>query len=194
MRMRLAIVALWLLPSCAAAAEPEVLLLWPQGAPGAKGDRPEDKPQITVWRPEADKSSGAAIVVCPGGGYGALAMDHEGTQIAEWLNSIGITAAILEYRHRNKGYGHPAPMQERELKRLKVPVQVHHGTADEAVSHARSQELEKMLRAQGTPVDVHLYENLDHGFLAYTRPYYAPDAAKLAWERTVAFLNEHLQP
>jgi acetyl esterase/lipase len=94
------------------AAEPEVLLLWPQGAPGAKGDRPEDKPQITVWRPEEDKADGAAIVVCPGGGYGALALDHEGKQIAQWLNSIGVTAAVLEYRHRNKGYGHPAPMQD----------------------------------------------------------------------------------
>jgi acetyl esterase/lipase len=96
----------------AMAAEPEVLLLWPQGAPDAKGDRPEDKPQITVWRPPQEKSVGAAIVVCPGGGYGALALDHEGKQIAEWLNSIGVTAAVLEYRHRNKGYGHPAPMQD----------------------------------------------------------------------------------
>jgi acetyl esterase/lipase len=113
MLLRLAMFALLCFaPLSAGAAEPEVLLLWPQGAPGAKGDRPEDKPQITVWRPEAEKSSGAAIVVCPGGGYGALALDHEGKQIAEWLNSIGVTAAVLEYRHRNKGYGHPAPLQD----------------------------------------------------------------------------------
>jgi acetyl esterase/lipase len=89
-----------------------VLRLWPQGAPDAKGDRPEDKPQITVWRPAEDKAVGAAMVVCPGGGYGHLAIDHEGEQIAEWLNSIGVTAAVLEYRHRAKGYGHPAPMQD----------------------------------------------------------------------------------
>jgi carboxymethylenebutenolidase len=84
-------------------------------------------------------------------------------------------------------------MQENECKRLKVPVQLHHGTADQVVSYERTQELEKRLRAQGTPVEVFLYEDLDHGFLAYTRPSYAPEAAKLAWERTVKFLSEQLQ-
>jgi carboxymethylenebutenolidase len=88
---------------------------------------------------------------------------------------------------------HPAPMRENECKRLKVPVQVHHGTADRAVPYQQTQELEKVLRAQKTPVEVFLYENLDHGFLAYTRPYYAPEAAKLAWSRTVEFLSQHLQ-
>jgi acetyl esterase/lipase len=95
-----------------AAAEPEVLLLWPGGAPGAKGERPEDKPQITVSPATEKRAAGTAIVVCPGGGYGSLAMDHEGKQIAEWLNSLGVTAVVLEYRHRGKGYGHPAPMQD----------------------------------------------------------------------------------
>jgi acetyl esterase/lipase len=96
----------------AGAADPEVLLLWPQGAPGAKGERAEDKPQITVSLPAQDQATGAAMVVCPGGGYGNLAMDHEGRQIAEWLNSFGVAAAVLEYRHRGKGYGHPAPLQD----------------------------------------------------------------------------------
>jgi carboxymethylenebutenolidase len=50
-----------------------------------------------------------------------------------------------------------------------------------------------MLRAQGTPAEVFLYEGADHGFLAYTRPTYAPDAAKLAWQRAVAFLKQHLR-
>jgi acetyl esterase/lipase len=112
MLLRILFPVVFCVATAAAAAEPGVVVLWPEGAPGAKGDRPEDKPQITVWRPDEDKSEGAAIVVCPGGGYGALALDHEGKQIAEWLNSIGITAAVLEYRHRNKGYGHPAPMQD----------------------------------------------------------------------------------
>jgi len=88
---------------------------------------------------------------------------------------------------------HPAPMKEGECKRLKVPVQVHHGTADQAVPYQQSQELEKVLRAQGTPVEVFLYENLEHGFLAYTRPFYAPEAAKLAWSRSMEFLSQHLQ-
>jgi acetyl esterase/lipase len=52
------------------------------------------------------------VIVCPGGGYGGLAMGHEGTDIADWLNSHGIAAFILKYRHRGTGYGHPAPLQD----------------------------------------------------------------------------------
>lgn len=92
------------------AQEPRTELLWPQGAPLAKGDRPEDKPGIIIYLPESDKAVGTGVVVCPGGGYGTLAMDHEGHQIARWFNSFGVAAFILDYRHRNKGYMHPAPM------------------------------------------------------------------------------------
>lgn len=92
------------------AAEPTTELLWPQGAPLAKGDKPEDKPGLIIYLPEKDKAVGAAVVICPGGGYGFLAMDHEGHQIAQWLNSHGVAGLILDYRHRNKGYMHPAPM------------------------------------------------------------------------------------
>jgi acetyl esterase/lipase len=91
-------------------AEPKTELLWPNGAPGALGDEPKDKPTLIIYLPE--KPSGTGIVVCPGGGYGALAMDHEGHQIARWLNEHGIAAFICDYRHRNKGYGHPAPLQD----------------------------------------------------------------------------------
>jgi acetyl esterase/lipase len=51
-------------------------------------------------------------VICPGGGYGGLAMDHEGHQIGRWLNDNGIAGFICDYRHRGKGYGHPAPLQD----------------------------------------------------------------------------------
>lgn len=88
---------------------------------------------------------------------------------------------------------HPGPVKADEIARLKVPVQVHCGTADRNVSVASIRELEKMLRAQGTPTEVFLYEGADHGFLAYTRPYYKPDAAKLAWSRAVEFLNRRLK-
>jgi carboxymethylenebutenolidase len=88
---------------------------------------------------------------------------------------------------------HPAPMKEREVARLKVPVQIHHGTADRAVSVSETQKTEKVLKAQGTPVEVFLYEGADHGFLAYTRQFYKPDAARLAWTRTTQFLRKHLR-
>jgi len=89
-----------------------VELLWPEGAPGAKGDAEGDKPTLTIYLPEKDKATGAAVVICPGGGYGNLAVDHEGHQIAQWLNSLGVAGFIVKYRHRNSGagYGHPAPL------------------------------------------------------------------------------------
>jgi acetyl esterase/lipase len=97
-----------------AAAEPRVDLLWPGGAPGARGEAEGDKPTLTIYLPSPDKANGAAIVICPGGGYGALAVDHEGHQVAQWLNSFGVAGFILKYRHRNSGagYGHPAPIQD----------------------------------------------------------------------------------
>jgi len=88
---------------------------------------------------------------------------------------------------------HPAPMEEQEVARLKVPVQIHHGTADRAVAVTETRKTEKMLKTQGTVVEVFLYEGADHGFLAYTRPFYKPDAAKLAWARATRFLHKHLR-
>ena len=88
------------------------LPLWPGGVPGSKGDDPaRDIPTITLYQPEASKATGAAVVVCPGGGYGALALDHEGKQIAAWLNSLGLTAVILEYRLGPR-YHHPVMLQD----------------------------------------------------------------------------------
>lgn len=90
------------------AGEPQNIYLWQQNVPNALGGEEKDKPKISLWI--ADEPNGAAIVVCPGGGYGGLAMGHEGKQIAEWLNSFGVTAAVLDYRHNGKGYKHPNPM------------------------------------------------------------------------------------
>src|SRR5262245_14775302 len=93
------------------APTPKEMPLWPKGAPVAKADEPADKPTLTLYRAPADKASGAAVVVCPGGGYGALAVGHEGKDIAEWLNSQGITAFVLKYRIAPR-YRHPAPLQD----------------------------------------------------------------------------------
>src|SRR5262249_6605285 len=59
----------------------------------------------------AEKANGTAVVICPGGGYRFLAVDHEGRQIAEWLNSRGVTAFMLKYRIA-PDYHHPAPLQD----------------------------------------------------------------------------------
>lgn len=88
-----------------------VELLWPKGAPDAMGTDPEDKPSLTIFRPEEGKANGAAVVICPGGGYGHLAVDHEGKQIGEWLNSLGVTAFMLKYRLAPR-YRHPAPIHD----------------------------------------------------------------------------------
>lgn len=94
------------------ADEPMELRLWDGDAPGALGDEPTDIPTITVYKAEPDIATGAAIVICPGGGYGALAMDHEGHQVARWLNSVGITGVILKYRLGSSGYRHPIPLTD----------------------------------------------------------------------------------
>lgn len=89
----------------------EFHLLWPEGAPGALGTEPVDKPKITVYRAPETTATGTAVVVCPGGGYGVVAADHEGKQIAEWLNSLGVSAFVLQYRLGPR-YHHPAPLQD----------------------------------------------------------------------------------
>jgi len=85
--------------------------LWENGAPDALGSGPKDIPMAMVRLPGSEKPTGA-LVICPGGGYGGLAMGHEGTEIAQWANEMGMAAIICDYRHRGKGYGHPAPIQD----------------------------------------------------------------------------------
>jgi acetyl esterase/lipase len=91
--------------------EPKVELLWPGGAPGAVSNEDADKPSLTVYLPPADRAIGMGVVVCPGGGYHTLALDHEGQQIARWLNSMGIAAFVLKYRLGPR-YHHPAPFED----------------------------------------------------------------------------------
>jgi len=89
----------------------EFLLLWPEGAPGALGTEPEDKPKITIYRAPAATAVGTAVLVCPGGSYRTLASDHEGKQVAEWLNGFGVAAFVLQYRVGPR-YRHPAPLRD----------------------------------------------------------------------------------
>ena len=85
--------------------------LWPDGAPGALGKTDKDVPTLTPFLPEPAKASGAAIVICPGGGYGGLAA-HEGEDYARFLNELGIAGFVLKYRLGSAGYRHPAMLQD----------------------------------------------------------------------------------
>lgn len=80
--------------------EPALIPLWPDNADAT----------LQLYQPPADKASKAAIIVCPGGGYAHLAK-HEGHDVAQWFQSIGITAIVLKYR-RGTQYGHPVPLND----------------------------------------------------------------------------------
>ncbi len=82
-----------------------VLLLWPDQAPGALGVQPQNIPSITPYLPLASAPTGAAMLICPGGGYGALT-PHEGHDYALWLNTLGITCFVVQYRLGTDGYRH----------------------------------------------------------------------------------------
>ncbi len=105
-------------PPAPAGSGPKVIDLWPGKAPGEKGEVGQEKvqepkagdrnpvrritnvthPTLTVFKPAADKDTGAAVVIAPGGGYNILAWDLEGEEVAAWLNSLGVTGIILKYR------------------------------------------------------------------------------------------------
>lgn len=87
----------------------EPIVLWPEGAPGALGAKDADIPTLTPFLAEPDKATGAAVILCPGGGYALLDPLH-GRPFAEWLNSIGVAGFVLKYRHAP--YRHPAPLQD----------------------------------------------------------------------------------
>ncbi len=110
----------------------QVIDVWPNGLPvDAKPLEPEriqelkkknsstriaivESPTLTVYPAPRDKSNGCGVVVCPGGGYNMLALGHEGTEIAKWFNSIGVTAFVLKYRvpRRDPNRIHWEPMQD----------------------------------------------------------------------------------
>jgi acetyl esterase/lipase len=90
-----------------AAAGKPVIVLWPEGAPGALGHSEKDTPTLTVHLPA--KANGCAVVICPGGGYQHLASEYEGHDVAEWLNTFGVTGFVLRYRIA-PDYHYPAQM------------------------------------------------------------------------------------
>jgi acetyl esterase/lipase len=109
---------------------PEEIPLWEQGAPGALGNADTDKPTLTVYR-AARGAAGTGVVVAPGGGYGALAMDHEGRQVASWFNAMGVTAFVLKYRLGPR-YRHPIELGDgqRAIRIVRARAQEFGVTAD----------------------------------------------------------------
>ena len=119
---------------CSGEAERLTLPLWPELAPGEvagevgpegeKTPKPGEQgilritnvstPTLTVYPADPQKSNGAAVLVCPGGGYGILAYEHEGTDVCKWLNKLGITGILLKYRvpRRKDRAKHDAPLQD----------------------------------------------------------------------------------
>jgi len=88
-------------------AEPETILLWSDNVPGALGTDDADRPTLTCYR--ARQPNGTAIIVAPGGGYSNLASNHEGRQVANYLNAMGVTTFVLKYRLGPR-YRHPVEL------------------------------------------------------------------------------------
>jgi len=108
MRKILSVIVVALCGAPAGAQKPaaaKVELLWPGGAPGALGNEDTDRPNLTIYLPQSNGAQ-SGVVVCPGGSYGMLAVDHEGKQIADWLNARGAAAFVLRYRLGPR-YHHP---------------------------------------------------------------------------------------
>ena len=104
-------------------AAPQEIPLWEGQAPGALGAEDADRPTLTIYR--ASRSpAGTGVVVAPGGGYGALAMDHEGRQVAAYFNAMGVAAFVLKYRLGPK-YRHPVELGDAQralrLVRTRAP-------------------------------------------------------------------------
>ena len=97
--------------STAHAQADKVIRLWPGAAPGALGTNDRDIPTLTAFFPDPAKATGAAMVVCPGGGYEHLA-PHEGATYAIWLTNQGIAAFVLKYRLGSAGYRHPVELED----------------------------------------------------------------------------------
>ncbi|HTM47798.1 MAG TPA: alpha/beta hydrolase [Bryobacteraceae bacterium] len=147
-----------LLIVCMAARAQKIELLWPDGAPGALGSEDRDKPSIGIYLPPAEKATAAAVVICPGGGYGNLSMEKEGSKIAGWLNERGIAGFVLKYRLGPR-YHHPAPLQD----------------AQQAISHVRAHAAEYRIKADqvgiwGFSAGGHLASTAATHFEADTRP------------------------
>jgi len=156
--MKLALLALLAFPMLA--ADHQVIPLYPGAAPGSENWNwpetstvgPNDtilrignitKPALTVYLPDPAKANGTAMVVCPGGGFRILAYNHEGTEVAEYLNSLGVTVFLLKYRVMRTGdAGEKAEAMARRVEAIKLGV----ADAQQAMKIVRSRAAEWKVR------------------------------------------------
>lgn len=105
----------------------QIIPLWSNGAPGAQGTEDKDIPTITVYLPRSTPQGMTAVVVAPGGGYVNLAMNHEGRQVASYMNSQGVIAFVLKYRLGPK-YHHPIELgdAQRAIRTLRANATAWH--------------------------------------------------------------------
>jgi acetyl esterase/lipase len=133
-----------LLATVAFAAEPKVIPLWPGVAPGSENSKYEETqitvqdgtkrisnvthPTLTAFLPDAATANGTAVIICPGGGFRWLSFDHEGAELARWLNSIGVTAFVLKYRVMRTGdEDEKDPAKAAERKKAVIPLAIADG-------------------------------------------------------------------
>jgi acetyl esterase/lipase len=87
-----------------------VVPLWDEPAPQSHGTTSNDIPTLPIFLPDGITKPTSAIVICPGGGYGMLAFEHEGTNVGAYFKVKGVAAFVLKYRLPVNGYCHPVPL------------------------------------------------------------------------------------
>lgn len=115
---------LWASAAAGAAERLQEILLWPPEHAANQGDEPKyvddpewttrvtKSPTLTPFIPDADKRTGAAVVICPGGGYAGLAMEKEGMETARWFQDRGIAGVVVRYRCGGGKNQQPVPLQD----------------------------------------------------------------------------------
>ena len=146
-------------------APPTPLPLYEGKPPLAVGTSDDDAPTLTPYLLPKGKANGAAVVICPGGGYGWLAMDHEGKQAAEFLNTLGVQAFVLKYRITGKD--RPGPLLKAPLLDAQEAMKVVRGRAAEWNVDA------KRVGVWGFSAGGHLASTLATHYDAASRPDFA---------------------